>query len=258
MKTPALSTLLIVFLLCSVGNAQENVTPTISVSGTGEIRVLPDQAVLRFSIESRSTKLSEAVVDNDAKVSSVTQYLNNIKVEPRFIRTDMIGIRPLFDNSQKAVKQQTTTTGIPTPAGQTLEQKIMPIGYSARRDISVTINDLKQFETIYRGLLERGVNEVNNISFLSSELQKHREEARLMAVRAANQKATMMAEALDCQLAAVRSIRENGPSYRGANLMSNSLAIEAGNVSGSIASGMITISASVDIVFVLNDVEMNE
>ena len=249
--------LLISSLFCEVGFTQENAAPIISVSGTGEMRVLPDQAVLRFSIESRSTKLAEAVADNDAKVRSVTEHLINLQVESRFIRTDMIRIRPLFDNAQKVIPQQTNRIGTATQTARTLEQKIMPIGYSARRDISVTINNLKQFEAIYRGLLERGVNEVNNISFLSSELQKHREEARLMAVRAAKQKANVMANALDCQLAAVQSVRENGPVYRGANLMSNSLAIEAGNSSGSIASGMITISASVDVVFVLKDVEMD-
>ena len=39
--------------------------PTISVSGAAEVRVIPDHAVLRFSIDSRAVELAVAVADND-------------------------------------------------------------------------------------------------------------------------------------------------------------------------------------------------
>lgn len=249
----------IAFLFCNNGIAQNSETPTIAVSGTGEVRVPPDQAVLRFSITSRSTQLNTAVADNDAKVRAVTEYLKQIEMESCHVRTDMIKIRPIFEEAKQIQRQQLQRSTLPANATSAIEQKIMPIGYSARRDISITINDLSQFETIYRGLLERGVNEVNNITFLSSELVKHREEARMLAVRAAKTKATRMAGALDCQLAAVQSVRENSPSFGGANMMmTNAYVTQPGSQDGAIASGMITVSASVNVVFVLKQVEMNE
>ncbi|MDG2012682.1 MAG: SIMPL domain-containing protein [Pirellulaceae bacterium] len=249
------TTLLFVLVAqASIVAANEPELPTVSVTGTAEVRVLPDQAILRFSIDSRALALAAAVGDNDTKVTAVTQYLTQNKIEARFIRTDVIRIQPLFETPNKSRQQSSNGAGANTSA----EQKIQPIGYSARRDISVTIKNLSQFEAIYRGLIERGVNEVNNVSFLSSELRKHREEARLMAVRAAKQKANVMASELGCKLAAVQSIRESGPSYRGSNMMTNRFADVPGGSEGAVASGMITISASVDIVFLLGDVELGK
>lgn len=232
-------------------NANDSDPPILSVTGTAEVRVLPDQAILRFSIDSRSLQLAAAVGDNDTKVTAVTQYLTQNKIEARLIRTDVIRIQPLFENPNKS--RQQNQSGV-----RSTDQKIQPIGYSARRDISVTIKNLESFETIYRGLIERGVNEVNNVSFLSSELRKHRDEARLMAVRSAKQKAGAMASELGCKLAAVQSIRASGPSYRSSNMMTNRFAEAPGGTEGTVASGMITISASVDVVFLLGDVELEK
>lgn len=236
----------------SLVNANDSDPPTISVTGTAEIRVLPDQAILRFSIDSRALKLAEAVDDNDAKVTAVTQYLTQNKIESRFIRTDVIRIQPLFETPNKPRQLNNSSAAVARSA----EQKIQPIGYSARRDISVTIENLDNFEAIYRGLIERGVNEVNNVSFLTSKLRKHRDEARLMAVRAAKEKANVMANELTCKLAAVQSIRESRPSYGNSNMMTNRFAVAPGDSENAVASGMITISASVDVIFRLGDVEL--
>src|SRR5262249_14396514 len=45
--------------------------PSISVSGTAEIRVAPDEVNLRLAVESRDVKLDEAVKQNDARTAAV-------------------------------------------------------------------------------------------------------------------------------------------------------------------------------------------
>ena len=71
--------------LISVSHAVKNATadddamPTITVTGTAEVQVVPDEAVLTFSIESREEKLAATVADNDAKIQSVTEFLNGIR-----------------------------------------------------------------------------------------------------------------------------------------------------------------------------------
>lgn len=234
--------------------AHETEPPTISVSGSAEVRVVPDHAVLRFSIDSRAIQLAAAVADNDAKVAAVTQYLEETPLERTKIRTELIRIQPIFDTPSKSpYPQQSAASAAPS-----VDQKIQPVGYSAKREISITIDNLDAFETIYRGLIERGVNEVDNLTFHSSQLRKHRDEARLLAIRAAREKAHALAVALGCRLAAVQSIRETNPGWRGSNMLQNRVSVAAGEVSDAVASGMITIAASVDVVFVLGDVELSD
>ena len=239
--------------------ADEPDPPTISVSGTAEVRVVPDNAVLRFSIDSRAVELAAAVADNDAKVKAVVRFLTESKIDDKFIRTELIRIRPIFEQPSKSpYPRQQTAQGAASSQPRSVEEKIKPIGYSARREISVTINDLSSFETIYRGLIERGVNEVDNLAFQSSELRKHRDEARLLAVRAAREKAEAMARELGCTLAAVQTIRESNPGWRGSNMMQNRVSLAGGEAGSSVASGMMTISATVDVVFVLGNVRIGE
>ena len=102
----------------SLVNANDSDPPTISVTGTAEIRVLPDQAILRFSIDSRALKLAEAVDDNDAKVTAVTQYLTQNKIESRFIRTDVIRIQPLFETPNKPRQLNNSSAGVARSAEQ--------------------------------------------------------------------------------------------------------------------------------------------
>ena len=208
--------------------------PTISVSGKADILVVPDHAVLRFSIDSRALELATSVADNDAKVKAVVEFLSENKIESKLIKTELIRIKPILEYQPR---QRSDLTAL---------QKIEPLGYSARRQISVTISDLESFETIYRGLIERGVNEVDNLRFQTSELRKHRDLARLQAVRAAREKAQAMASELGCSLAAVQSISEsNSATIPGFGSAGNLRSIAPGNVSGSVASGMIEISAAV-------------
>jgi len=58
--------------------------------------VVPDRAVLSFSIESREVTLDAAVANNDAKTKSVIDFLKSHKVESRLIRTGLMQTRPLY------------------------------------------------------------------------------------------------------------------------------------------------------------------
>ena len=271
-RNPLLNTLLYafcIFLIASTRNsvtvgADEDAMPTISVTGTAEIQVVPDEAELTFSIESREEQLDATVADNDQKIKAVTEFLKQSKVDPKYIRTQVINIRPIFaESGPKQFKGQIAQQSIPMPRANaanpapTPERKpsLKPIGYTARRQLSVTIRDLDAFETIYQGLIERGVNDVSGFQFRTTELRKHKDEARIKAVRAAREKAQAMAKELGATLAAVQTITEDS-GYRYPNFASNSMSIATGDESTStIAAGMIEITATVRIVFRLGDVE---
>jgi len=251
----------------------EDTRSKISVSGTAKVQVKPDQVVFTFSIDSREKKIGDAVNDNDAKVKSVIEFLNTSDVESKNIRTQVISIRPIFDQAEPKWKGQTFAPAqqmsmpVPnlspsnspnapaaTPPADDKKDKIKPIGYTARRQLAITIDKLDSFEKIYRGLIERGVNDVSGISFRTTELRTHRDAARLKAVQAAREKAEAMSGQLGAKLASVFSINERNNTGWRSPMQNSILAFEGDAGSGdSVASGLIEISATVDVVFILGD-----
>ena len=251
----------------------EDTRSKISVSGTAKVQVKPDQVVFTFSIDSREKKLADAVNDNDAKVKSVVEFLKASEVEAKNIRTQVISIRPIFDQVEPKWKGQTLAPvqqmSLPVPnlspsnapnapaaapAADDKEDKIKPLGYTARRQLAITIDKLDSFVKIYRGLIERGVNDVSGISFRTTELRKHRDAARLKAVQAAREKAEAMSGQLGAKLASVFSINERNNTGWRSPVQNSIFAYEGESGPGdSVASGLIEISATVDVVFILGD-----
>ena len=254
------------FSLSSNLRADDPPMPTISISGTAEIRVVPDEVVFTFSIESREKELDASVKDNDEKIKAVNQFLLNSKVEPKHIRTDMISIRPIFEQATRAgwkgqqmapqLNASINLPDSPLESPDKLKTKIKPIGYTARRQFSVTISDLKNFELIYRGLLKQGVNDVGGIQFRTTELRKHKDAARLKAINAAREKAKALANELGATLAAVQTISESNHSPY-SNFTRNSISsVESLGGGSSIAAGEMEIKATVQVVFKLGETEM--
>ena len=179
----------IFFSVSSIGNCDE---PTITVVGDAEIRAVPDQVVITAGIESRAQTVAAASKDNDAKVHSVLEFLEKSGIEKKYIRTDYISIEPImqYDTqySEKGQAQRSNAQAPPNgePFGSNSEQESeRPVGYMASRQFAITIADLKKFETVYKGLIELGINRVRGIEFHTSELKQHQDKVRLVAVRAA-------------------------------------------------------------------------
>lgn len=248
--------LTVVFLSADTHGSDEtrsDSTPTISVSGNAEIKVAPDQAILRFAIVAEEKTLDAAAAKVDSVVKDVNSFLATNKIESQYVNTDLIRINPVYsrDNSVFQGSLQRSRQNTRNDADQ-----LKPIGYSATRQLSVTVSDLAKLETIYKGLLSSGVNKIQGVDFRTTELRKHRDAARLKAVKAAREKATALAEELGAKLAGVQTINESSPQYfSNAPMLQNSISFAgapAANIS-SIARGEISINASISVVFRLKE-----
>ena len=189
--------------------ADEPPMPTVTVTGTATVNVVPDEAVLTVSLESRDKNLDSAVTDNGTKMKAVIEFLKQSGVEDKFIRTQVINIRPIYPDRSKGWKpaQQAVQQVLPMPNTKPNDEEfsqIKPIGYSVSRQLAITIRKLDSFESVYRGLISRGVNVVSGIKFQTTELRKHKDDARLKAIRAAREKATALASELGAKLVADR------------------------------------------------------
>jgi uncharacterized protein len=70
------------------------------------------------------------------------------------------------------------------------------LGYQVSQVVTLTLTDLSKYEDLMTNSLKAGVNRVDGISFFVADPQKYREEARLKAIRAAREKAKVMAAEL--------------------------------------------------------------
>lgn len=205
----------------------------ITVSGEAEVKVVPDQVILTLAVETLDKDLLLSKKQNDDRVKKVLAVASQFKIEPKHVQTDQIQIDARYsDYSTK----------------KTFE------GYAVRKSIVICLKDLSRFEDLLTELLKAGTNSVPGIEFQSTELRKHRDQARLLATKAAREKAVAIAGQLGSKVGKPFSIREDGPGYsgsRGYNATQNVMS-EAGETdtsSSGFAVGQISIRANVTVDF---------
>ena len=205
----------------------------ISVMGTAEINVAPDEAVLNLGVESRDKVLSVAKSQADERVKKVLALARAAGVEQKDIATSVLQMGP--DYSEEKVPRL--------------------LGYSVSQTLAITLKDLSRYEALMTQLLEAGVNRVDNVSFRISEDRKYRDEARAKAIAAAREKAVAMASLLGQTVGKPWEISEQPePNYNyvvqvAANAGENA-AYDRPEES-TVAPGQVTIRASVKVSFQL-------
>jgi uncharacterized protein len=219
--------------------------PMITVSGSAEVKVAPDEIYLRVGVEKRDENLDAAKRQTDESVSKALAFLKSSGVSSKDVQTDYISIEPSYGDSSLRTK---------------------PLHYSIRRAIQVKLTKLDTFEAVLTGLLTNGVNTVQGIEFRTSELRKHRDTARAMAIRAAKEKADAMASELGAKRGKVYNISANdwggwwSPSggYWGGRYGVNAFQNAVQSVGGApetddsaLSIGQISVSASVNVSFLI-------
>jgi len=228
--------------------AQSLVTArTISVSGSAEVRVTPSLANLVVGVETRNRSLSAAKAENDRRVQAIVRSMQALGVETKDIQTDYVQVNPDY-----------------TTRDDTL---IVLRHYMVRKTVAITLKDVTKFERALSEALQSGANHVINVQFLTSDLRKHRDDARARAITAAREKAEALAREMNARVGKVISINEGGwggPSNSygmswdgmrygpGANQVS--VQVDGGSgelLGGTIALGQIGVTASVSVSFEL-------
>ena len=246
MKTRFILTLAIATLSLTQAFSQAPAQlPMISVSGSAEVKVAPDEIYLRVGVETRHENLENAKQQNDERVSKALAFLKASEVKGKDVQTDYISIEPTYDDNVSRTK---------------------PVTYVVRKSIEVKLTKIESFEGLLTGLLTNGINNVHGIEFRTSQLRKHRDAARAMAIRAAKEKADALASELGVKLGTVYNINANdwGGSWssygsywggRNGGAMYQNAVQNIGGVSeasdGTLSIGQVSVSASVNVSFLI-------
>ena len=222
---------------------QSQEPPQISVSGTAEVKVAPDEIYLRLGVETRDATLEVAKKQNDERVSRALAFLKSKGVADKDVQTDFISIDPTYDDH--------TSRRVEI--------------YVVRKTIEVRLTDIKGFEATLAGLLNSGVNNVHGMELRTSELRKHRDTARALAIRAAREKADALAAELGVKRGKVYAVNANewggwwsstgGWNARYSGMVQQNAMQNAGTpaemAEGTLSVGQISVSASVQVSFLI-------
>jgi uncharacterized protein len=235
------------FLQVALGQAQIlQQPPQISVSGSAEVKVAPNDIRFNAGVEIRSIKLEDARRQTDERIASVLQFLKGEGIKEKDVQTDFMSVDPEYDTNVSRTE---------------------PTNYVVRKAIGVRVTDVIKADTILTGLLAHGINHLNGIEFRTSELRKHRDTARAMAIRAAKEKAEALAKELGVKCGKAHNITANeyggwwnwsvggswGQNYRGSPVQnaSQNVASEAESGEGTMSIGQISVTATVNVSFLI-------
>ena len=236
-------TLVLIWAGHASGQAQAPVggPPAIQVSGNAEVKVAPDLVDINFGVEVVSKDLLAAQEYMKKRVAAVIDCLKKQGIEDKDIQTDYISIKPDYG-------ENTTKT--------------TPNRYELNRAVRCTLRDTGKFDAVLTAAFQAGATGVDDMEFRTSELRKHRDAARLSALRAAREKAELMAKELGMKVGRALQVTEerygDGGGWRfqnnpnGQAISRNSIDSQlGGQAEGSFAAGQIGISAAVTVSFAL-------
>lgn len=247
------STILIVILLClaSSSSAQEiDKLPVITVTGTADVQVAPDEALFSIDVTKTNKDLQAAKRLNDESVGKLLELSRRFSISAQNVQTSQITVDMKYESIRDA------KTKVFSDDGDEIGKRVFR-GYEVSKTVTVRLTDLSRFEQFFAEVLQTGVSAVNSVTFETSKLRENKDKAREMAMKAAKEKASAMAAAVNQTIGkAIRVTEGTVGSPMAANNYSNSSAIGTGGVFTeslvTFAPGAIKIGAQVTVSFLLN------
>ena len=244
MKAAALVVLGVVSALpAAPAAAAEVAARTISTSGEADVKVVPDEVTLTLGVETSDKDLETAKSQNDARVKKILAAARDAGVDPRHMKTDYLNLEPRYESRNN--------------------ERIF-LGYWVRKTLTITLKDVSKFEDVLGRSLAAGANYIHGVEFRTTELRKHRDRARSLAIQAAREKAVALAGELGQKIGRPQAIQEGGSGwYSGygswwgshGNYGSQNVVQNAGGSSssedGPLALGQVSVRASVSVTFEL-------
>lgn len=164
--------------------------PALNLSAYGEVKVAPDQATINFGVVTEFPTAQEAMAQNAQQMTRVVAALRRAGISERDIQTSGLNLSAQYDYQQNEPPKLR--------------------GYQATNRVTVIINDLTKVGRTADAVVTAGVNQIDGISFGLKDAKAAEDQARVLAVRALQDKARLYAQALGVDLGSVRALTEGG------------------------------------------------
>jgi uncharacterized protein len=203
----------------------------ISVAASGEATIAPDMAVVTLAASASGGDVASLRADVNTRASAVLAALRDLGVADGDIDAPDIRIEPQYDYRR----------------GQ------RPIGYRVVRDMTVRVRDLERLGEVFDGIVRAGANEVHGAQMAASDPSVAEHAALEAAVRAARNKAELLARSAGVTLGAVARIEEEagwaGPPQPMFRAMA---AADSAEVPTEVVPGELRVSRQIRVWFLID------
>ncbi|WKL44190.1 SIMPL domain-containing protein [Flavobacterium sp. ZE23DGlu08] len=225
----ALLILSVLFISMSYGQEVKQV-PQINVSGEGKVKVIPDQATIAVTVETKGNNTKDVKKQNDEKIDAVLKFIKKMNLAPADYKTQRVSLNPQYDYEKKKHS------------------------YNATQTIEILLRDLSKYDELMEGLVDQGINRIDNVTFQSSKLAQYQSEARKLAMKDAKLKAEDYVSVLGQKVGRAMTISDNSQTYYPQPMYAAMKTMESSDASApreTLAVGEINITANVTVSFIL-------
>ncbi len=175
---------------------------TITVSGTWEVKAVPDIATIYLTLSKDGATAKDAQGLLNEQVTKTLSYLKDKKIEDKDIKSEYGGVAPKYES----VQIYCVRYPCPQP-----EPKIT--GYTATQSINIKVRAVDTANDIRMGLAGLGITNISGPTFSIDNEDKLKSDARAKAIDDARAKAMTLAQQLHIRLGKISSFSENGGGY---------------------------------------------
>ena len=227
---------ILIILLSNVAISQNNtpttiIQPTIDVMGVGIVKVTPDEVTIKVQVEHKGQNPKELKQKNDFIINDVLAFIKSMNIADKQVQTEYVRLNKNYDYQTKTYN------------------------FSANQSVSIHLKNLELYESLMNGLMERGINRIDGISFSASTINDLKSQARIKAMQNAKMKAEEYTKVLNQSIGKAVLITEfnntnyPGPVNRKTMMMSSDA---SGMEQQTIAVGEIEVVTKVNVSFLLN------
>jgi uncharacterized protein YggE len=209
----------------------------VTVSGQAEVMVVPDEVVFSVKVSTLDKDLQKARIRNDEVVKKVLALAKTYEIPPQLVQTDYISLDERYSDEEATRKPSVF------------------LGYTVVKRVAISLRDVSKAERLLADLFTSGITSIESVDFRTTQDRKYKDQARALAIKAAQEKAAAYAREIGQSIGKAYSITEEGfPSLAGSNTMNLSRGVSGSysDQSSTISLGQISITARVVVSFELH------
>jgi len=165
----------------------------VTVTGQGRVTYVPDIATINVGVQiDKVAKADEALNQLNNRVKTITEAIKKLGVNESDITTNNYALYTQYD----------------------FKDNIQVVaGYNANQQLLIRIKNLKDKKDLLNQVIleasKAGANQINGVSFESSDMENLKQQARILAIGDAQKKAGALAGAAGVQLKNITGWYEN-------------------------------------------------
>lgn len=208
-------------------------TTGITVTGSGEVQVRPDEAIVRLGVLAQEPTARAAQQKVNQVAREMVAAIQGAGARPEQIQTSQLQLEPVYEQRP------------PTPDTAPREPRI--VAYRASNVVSVRLDALDRVGPVIDAGLAKGANQLEGLQFRLRDDLRARTEALREAAAQARQKAEVLATSLGVRLENVLEISEGGGAVVLPMAESRALEARPGGAPTPVSPGLITVSGEVRV-----------